>query len=77
MLRELANVIARLLSIIFERSWLLREDAEDWKKVNVTPACRKGKEDLGNYGLVSLTSNLGKVPVNHFQTHKGQEGDWL
>ena len=61
MLSKLANVIARSLSIIFERSWLLREDAKDCKKASVTPACRKGKEDLGNYRLVGLTSNPGKV----------------
>ncbi|PKU29706.1 rna-directed dna polymerase from mobile element jockey- hypothetical protein [Limosa lapponica baueri] len=56
-LRELAEVIAGLLSIIFERSWRTGEVPEDWRKVNVTPVFRKGKkEDLGNYRPVSLTS---------------------
>ncbi|KFP47342.1 hypothetical protein N323_05380, partial [Cathartes aura] len=61
-LRELADVIARPLLIIFDRSWRLGEVAEDWKKENVTPIFEKGKkEDPGNYRPVSLTSISGKV----------------
>ncbi|GAB0208187.1 mitochondrial enolase superfamily member 1 [Grus japonensis] len=60
-LRELAGVIARPLSIIFERSWRTGEVPEDWKKASVTPVFRKGKkEDPGNYRPVSLTSIPGK-----------------
>jgi len=61
MLRELADVIAEPLSIIFERSWRTGEMTEDWRKANVTPVFKKGKEDPGNYRLVSLTSIPGKV----------------
>ncbi|GAB0204772.1 mitochondrial enolase superfamily member 1 [Grus japonensis] len=62
MLRELADVIARPLSIIFERSWRTGEMPEDWRKANVTPVFKKGKkEDPGNYRLVSLTSIPGKM----------------
>jgi len=61
-LRELADVIAEPLSIIFERSWRTREVPEDWRKANVTPVFKKGKkEDPGNYRPVSLTSIPRKV----------------
>ncbi|GAB0199938.1 mitochondrial enolase superfamily member 1 [Grus japonensis] len=61
-LRELAGVIAKLLSIIFERSWRTGEVPEDWRKGSVTPIFKKGKkEDPGNYRPVSLNSIPGKV----------------
>ncbi|PKU48584.1 rna-directed dna polymerase from mobile element jockey- hypothetical protein [Limosa lapponica baueri] len=61
-LRELAEVIAGPLSIIFERSWRTGEVPEDWRKANVIPVFKKGKkEDPGNYRPVSLTSIPGKV----------------
>uniref|UniRef100_A0A8B9DSV2 Reverse transcriptase domain-containing protein n=1 Tax=Anser cygnoides TaxID=8845 RepID=A0A8B9DSV2_ANSCY len=61
-LRELAEVIAELLYIIFERSWRTGEVPEDWRIASVTPVFKKGKkEDPGNYRPVSLTSVPGKV----------------
>ncbi|GAB0204592.1 mitochondrial enolase superfamily member 1 [Grus japonensis] len=61
-LRELADVIAVPLSIIFERSWRTGEVPEDWRKASVTLVFKKGKkEDPGNYRPVSLTSIPGKV----------------
>ncbi|GAB0206764.1 mitochondrial enolase superfamily member 1 [Grus japonensis] len=61
-LRELADVIAKLLSIIFERSGRRGEVPEDGRKANVTLVFEKGnKEDPGNYRPVSLTSIPGKV----------------
>ncbi|KFP28178.1 RNA-directed DNA polymerase from mobile element jockey, partial [Colius striatus] len=62
MLRELADVIAKPLSILFEQSWRTGEVPEDWRKASVTPVFKKvRKEDPGNYRLVSLTSIPGKV----------------
>jgi len=61
-LRQLVDVIAELLSIIFERSWKTGEVLEDWRKANFTPIFKKEKqENLRNYRPVSLTSMLGKV----------------
>jgi len=61
-LRELADVTAEPLSIIFETSWRTGEVPEDWRKAKVTPIFKKGKkEDPGNYRLVSLTSIPGKM----------------
>ena len=61
-LKELAEVVAELLSIIFEKLWLSGEVPDDWRKGYVTPIYRKGsKEDPGNYRLVSLTSVPGKI----------------
>jgi len=61
-LRELADVIAEPLSIIFERSWRTGEVPEDCRKANVTAVFKKGKEeDPRNYRPVSLTSIPGKV----------------
>jgi len=58
----LADVFAEPLSIIFEMSWRTGEVPEDWRKANVTPNFRKGKEeDPGNYRPVSLTPILGKM----------------
>ncbi|GAB0209598.1 mitochondrial enolase superfamily member 1 [Grus japonensis] len=61
-LRELADVMTRPLSIVFERSWRTGEVPEDWRKANVTLVFKKGKkEDPGNYRPVNLTSIPGKV----------------
>ena len=61
-LRELADVVAELLSIIFEKSWLSGEVPGDWKKGNIPPIFKKGrKENSGIYRLLSLTSVPGKI----------------
>ncbi|PKU31717.1 rna-directed dna polymerase from mobile element jockey-like [Limosa lapponica baueri] len=61
-LREVADVIAKPLSIIFEKSWRRGEVPEDWRKANAMPVFKKGKkEDPGHYSSVSLTSIPGKV----------------
>lgn len=46
----------------FEKSGLVGEVLVNWKKANVTPISRKGKQVyLGNYRTVKFTSFPGKV----------------
>lgn len=44
-LRKLAGMIARLLSVIFERSWRKGRVPEDWRIANLIPVFRKSKKD--------------------------------
>ncbi|KAK4825642.1 hypothetical protein QYF61_001427 [Mycteria americana] len=61
-LKELADVLSKPLSIIYQQSWLTGEVPADWTLANVTPIYKKGqKEDPGNYRPVSLTSVPGKL----------------
>ena len=55
--RELAEVTAEPLSVIFDRPWRTGEVPEVWRIANVSPVFRKGKkEDVGISRPVSLTS---------------------
>jgi len=61
-LREMADVLAEPLSIVFEKWCLLGEIPSDWKKGNISPIFKKGRqEDLGKYRPVSLTCVTGKI----------------
>ncbi|KAK4811155.1 hypothetical protein QYF61_019786 [Mycteria americana] len=61
-LKELAEVLTKPLSIIYQQSWLTGDVPVDWRLANVTPIYKKGrKEDPGNYRPVSLTSVPGKL----------------
>jgi len=55
-LRELAEVLTKPLSIIYLQSWLTEEVPVDWRLANVMPIYKKGrKEDPRNYRPVNLT----------------------
>uniref|UniRef100_A0A8D0F5L1 Reverse transcriptase domain-containing protein n=1 Tax=Strix occidentalis caurina TaxID=311401 RepID=A0A8D0F5L1_STROC len=61
-LKELAGVLTKPLSIIYQQSWLAGEVPTDWKSANVTPIYKKGrKDDPENYRPVSLTLVPGKL----------------
>ena len=61
-LKELAGVLIKLLSIIYQQSWLTGKVLTDWKLASVMPIYKKGqKDDPGSYRPVSLTSVPGKL----------------
>lgn len=61
-MRELAGVVAELLSIILDKSWLSDKIPGDRKKGNITHAFKRGRKgDSGSYKLVGLASVPGMI----------------
>lgn len=64
-LKELADVIVRCLSIIFQQSLESGEVSINWKLSNVVLVFELGKkEDFGNNSPVSVTLVPGKIREN-------------
>jgi len=64
--RELAEELAKPLSIIYQQSWLSGEVPVDLRLANVTPIYKKGRRvDPGNYRPVSLTLLLLSLMLRH------------
>ena len=51
-LKELADVIAGLLSIIFQWSWESGEVPGNWKLANVVPVFKKGKKVITDLSVL-------------------------
>lgn len=69
-------------SITLKRLWS-EKVLNDWEKANVTPVCKKGKEDPCNWRPYSLTSVPGKIMKQivleglcHFWAPARWGGDW-
>ena len=56
-LKDLSDVIAPILTIIFQRNLTLGEVPEDWKSANVTPIFKKGDRfKASNYRRIRVVS---------------------
>jgi len=59
-LRELADVIAEPLSIIFKTSWRTGEVLENWRKAIVTPVFKKIRRPHGTTGHSASPPSMEK-----------------
>ena len=69
-LKEMANVIAPILTEIFRKSYDSGIIPEDWKTANITPVFKKGKRsDAANYKPISLTCIACKLMEHILTSH--------
>ena len=67
-LKQLARVVAPILTVIFNKSLHSTEVPEDWKKANVAPIFKKGERyNAENYRPISLTCIASKI-MEHILT---------
>lgn len=59
--RELADLFAKSLFMIFEKSWQSGEVLGDWRKGNIVLIFKNTTEVPGNYQPAGLTSLPGKI----------------
>ncbi|GAB0183603.1 mitochondrial enolase superfamily member 1 [Grus japonensis] len=76
-LRELAEVLIKQLSIVYQQSWLTREFPVDWRLAIVMPTYKKGqKEDSACQSDLGACEHYGADHLEcHRTAHKGQPGD--
>jgi len=60
-LRELADEVAKPLSIIFESSWQSGEIPTDWKRANINPYSRREKKKMEFYDGVTVSVDKGRA----------------
>eukprot|EP00061_Rhincodon_typus_P008017 g30243.t1 len=61
-LKEIAEEIVEVLAVIFQESLEPGRVPEDWKMVNIAPLFKRGgRQKMGNYRLVNLSSVLGEI----------------
>ncbi|KAJ7423793.1 rna-directed dna polymerase from mobile element jockey-like [Pitangus sulphuratus] len=69
-LKELADVIIKSLSIIFETSWESGDIPAEWKLANIDQVFKKGKkEDPGNYRHGNLSQGPEKIILGSIEKH--------
>uniref|UniRef100_A0A4W3J3H8 Reverse transcriptase domain-containing protein n=1 Tax=Callorhinchus milii TaxID=7868 RepID=A0A4W3J3H8_CALMI len=74
-LKEVAAEIVDALLLIFQNSLDSGTVPVDWKVANVTPLFKKdGREKMGNYRPISLTSVVGKILESIIRHHCGALG---
>ena len=74
-LKQLARVVAPILTVIFNKSLHSAEVTEDWKKANVAPIFKKGERyNAENYRPISLTCIASKIMEHILTTYNETPG---